>query len=214
MSRVAHHARTAAVVLLLGLLVCGVLPVATWLARPLAVADPLRPADAVVVLGGGVIDAQTPERETLVRLVHGIRLWARGLAPLLVVSGANLGDPAVPEADVMARVAADLGVPPASLVIEREGERTWTQGQAVARIARERGLRSVLLVTSPVHMYRAQRVFQRAGLETIAAPTVIHSGSITRVTLDPLEVLERIGTLSPVLYEYAALALYRWRGWI
>lgn len=214
MSRVAHHARTAAAVLLLGLLLCGVLPVATWLARPLAVADPLRPADAVVVLGSGVIDAQTPERETLVRLVHGIRLWGRGLAPLLIVSGANPGDPTLPEAEVMARVAADLGVPPASLVLEREGERTWTQGQAVARIARDRGLRSVLLVTSPVHMYRAQRAFRRAGLDAIAAPTVVYPGSITRVTVDPIEVLERIGSLAPVLYEYAALALYRWRGWV
>jgi uncharacterized SAM-binding protein YcdF (DUF218 family) len=213
-SRVARHARTVALVLLLGLLVSGVLPVATWLARPLAVADPLRPADAVVVLGGGVIDAQTPERETLVRLVHGIRLWTRGLAPLIILTGANPRDPAIPEAEVMARVAADLGVPPDSLVIERQGERTWTQGQAVARIAQERGLRTVLLVTSPVHMYRAQRVFHRAGLETVAAPTVIYPGSITRVTLDPLEVLQRIGTLSPVLYEYAAVALYRWRGWI
>ena len=209
-----RHARTAAAVLLVGLVVSGVLPVATWLARPLAVADPLRPADAVVVLGGGVIDAQTPGRETLVRLVHGIRLWNRGLAPLLIVTGANPREPSVPEADVMARVATDLGVPPDRLVIERKGERTWTQGQAVARIARERGLRSVLLVTSPPHMYRAQRVFRRAGLETVAAPTVVYPGSITRVALNPLDVLQRVGALSPVLYEYAAVALYRWRGWM
>jgi uncharacterized SAM-binding protein YcdF (DUF218 family) len=213
-SGLARRARAAALALLLALLASGVLPVATWLARPLAVADPLRPADAVVVLGSGVIDAQTLDRETVVRLVHGIRLWSRGLAPVLIVSGANPRDPAIFEADVMARVAGDLGVPATSLVVEREGDRTWTQGQAVARIARERGLRSVLLVTSPLHMYRARRVFHRAGIETVAAPTVVYPDSVTRVTLNPLDVLQRLGSLSPVLYEYAALALYRWRGWI
>jgi len=190
-----------------------VLPVATWLGRPLAAADPLRPADAVVVLGGGVIDAQTPERETLVRLVHGIRLWSRGLAPLLIVTGANPREPSIPEADVMARVATDLGVPPDSARDRAQGARTWTQGQAVAHRPRARAALGPARDVAAAHVPGPARLPpgrpRDRGRADRDLPRLDHARH-----LSTLDVLQRVGSLSPVLYEYAALALYRWRGWI
>ncbi|HYE92243.1 MAG TPA: hypothetical protein VEA38_14535, partial [Terriglobales bacterium] len=53
------------------LVLAGIFPVRSVLFRLLLVADPPRPADAIVVLGGGVDDADTPGLSTTSRLVHG-----------------------------------------------------------------------------------------------------------------------------------------------
>lgn len=197
------------------LLVSGVLPVGRWLEQPLVVSEPVRSADAIVILSGGITDNDTLSLTSTQRLVHGLRLFKRGLAPVVILTGANPDDPRVPEADVMAKVARELGIPPFSVIVDRDGERTATQAAAVARIARERNVRSILLVTSPAHSYRAVHVFRRAGLTVVAATPAPKSTRTGRlIVLRPPDVLSRLGYLSPVIYEYGAIALYRWRGWL
>ena len=195
------------------LLVSGVLPVGHWLERPLVVSEPVRSADAIVILSGGIVDDDTLSLGSAQRVVHGLRLFKRGLAPVVILTGANPVDPRVPEADVMAKVALELGIPPSSVIVDREGERTATQATAVARIARARNIRSILLVTSPVHSYRAVQVFRRTGL-TVVAATPVSRWTGQLIVLRPPNVLGRLGFLSPVVYEYGAIALYRWRGWL
>lgn len=195
------------------LLVSGVLPVGRWLERTLIVSEPLRSADAIVILGGGIVDDDTLSLGSAQRVVHGLRLFKRGLAPVVILTGANPDDPIVPEADVMAKVALELGIPPSSVIVDRDGERTVTQAAAVARIARERNIRSILLVTSPVHSYRAVQVFRRTGL-TVVAATPVSRWTGRLIVLRPPDVLSRLGSLSPVVYEYGAIALYRWRDWL
>jgi uncharacterized SAM-binding protein YcdF (DUF218 family) len=192
----------------------GVFPVAAVFTRMLLVAEPPRRADAIVVLGGGVHDAQTLSGTTTARLVHGLRLHHRGYAPVVILTGGNPIDPSVPEAAVMALVAQEVGVKPGVLVVERTAARTSTQGEAVARIARERGIRSVLLVTSAEHSYRSMRVFRKAGLEVISTPAVPQRLPRLSIVLEPRYVFERVCALQGVLYETVALALYWWRGWL
>jgi uncharacterized SAM-binding protein YcdF (DUF218 family) len=195
------------------LVLVGVFPVAPALVRLFLVADPPRKADAIVVLGGGVHDAQTLAGETTTRLVHGLRLHHQGYAPVIILTGGNPIDPAVPEAAVMARVAREIGTRPDVLIVERDAARTATQGEAVARIARERGIRSILLVTSPEHSYRSARVFRKAGLDVISAPFLTRPPKVT-IALWPHRVFDRVCWMRPIAYESVALALYWWRGWL
>jgi len=44
------------------------------------------------------------------------------------------------------------------------------QALSIADLARQRGLGSILLVTSPLHSYRAVRAFRRTGIEVVSAP--------------------------------------------
>ena len=120
----------------------------------------------------------------------------------------------VAEAEVMANVALGLGVPASAVLIESGSDRTRTQGLAVARIARDRRIHSILLVTSPAHAYRARRVFQKLGLEVISTPPDSLRRKSRSIVVRPDHVLDRIGGLAPALYEYAAIAFYWWRGWI
>jgi uncharacterized SAM-binding protein YcdF (DUF218 family) len=196
------------------IILMGVLPVTPLLYRLMLVADPPRRADAIVVLGGGVFDEELPRHGTTARLVHGLRLYHRGYAPLVILTGGNPLEPRIPEATVMRRVAEELGVKPDVLVVETSADRTGTQGDAVARIARVRGIRSILLVTSPEHSFRAARVFRKTGLDVISAPVVGRRPPRLSVQIHPLRVLDRTLGLIPWIYEGVGIALYWWRGWL
>lgn len=198
-------------------------PLVESLARPLVVYAPLAPADAIVVLGGGVRPDGELGEATQRRLVYALRLLRQGYAPIIVLTGGNPDDPSVPESEEMARVARELGFPSSTFIVETRASRTSAQARAVAEIARARGLRAVILVTSPTHSYRALRAFRKTGLETLAG------------TVDPVlrpvpvkperwwqrwfalthgKILTRVNLAAQTGYEYVALALYWYRGWI
>src|SRR5437879_13540675 len=82
------------------------------LGRSLIAEDTLHPADAILVLGG-----ESREGD---RVRHAVKLFQRGLAPVLVLSGTPMGF-RTHEVDVMRRPAEFLGVPPSrSLIVTQE----------------------------------------------------------------------------------------------
>ena len=151
------------------LLACAFTPLPDLLARWTGAAPRLAPADAIVVLGAGVLPDGSLGSLSLRRTVLGIRLARRGLAPLLLFTGPPPHDGKPAEPAVRAALARELGVP-ASAVLTASA---WTTGeeatQARALLA-ERGVRRVLLVSESQHLTRAGRLFQRAGFEVFPAP--------------------------------------------
>lgn len=81
-------------------------------------------------------------------------------ASLLVVGG---GDAAVPESRIAARLLQDLGVARDRLHTEERSATTWQNAQAVAAW-RPAVARPLYLVTGGLHLPRAARAFQAAGL--------------------------------------------------
>ena len=108
--------------------------------------DPLRQADAVVVLAGG--RSRLPEALALVR---------DGAAPVLVVSEDPSGKDAARDS-----VCAGGKVEGAKLVC-RAANPFSTRGEArlVAQLAEERGWNRIAIVTSRYHLFRAERLFER-----------------------------------------------------
>jgi uncharacterized SAM-binding protein YcdF (DUF218 family) len=74
----------------------------------------------------------------------------------------------------------------------------------VAAVLRARGVASILLVTSMLHMRRAKLCFEKQGLRVSPAP-------VPRIEGEPPE---RASMLAQALHEYIGLAYYRLRGWI
>jgi uncharacterized SAM-binding protein YcdF (DUF218 family) len=128
----------------------------------------LRPADAIVVLGSYMGQDGTLSAASLQRAVHGIQLYRRGLAPLLVMTGAREG-PMV-EAEVRAQLARDFGVPAAAVLTEPGGRTTRDEAGRVRALLNPRAARHVLLVTSGEHMERARIQFEREGFVVSPAP--------------------------------------------
>jgi uncharacterized SAM-binding protein YcdF (DUF218 family) len=167
-------------------------------------AEASRPAccyDAIVVLGGGIGAAHPPEmpqphlNDGADRIWEAARLWKRGIAPRIIVSGGSFlaqhGGPPTTEADAMRIFLMDLGVPSDAIIDE---------GQALNTIENIRNVRAIVgqgrvaLVTSAYHMPRALQLAARAGLDAGAFPTDFQAAPEARLPWD--EWLPSVGGLS------------------
>jgi uncharacterized SAM-binding protein YcdF (DUF218 family) len=204
---------------LLGLLVLS-LPVTAFslmstlegppLPDPGAVGD----AQAIVILAGGVsrgaIDwgGDTVGLFTLQRLRYGARLARRSQLPVLITGAApQQGRPG--EAAMMREVlGSEFGV--AVRWFDEQAHTTAGNAREAAALLRGAGIGRILLVTSAFHMPRAQRVFERAGLQVTAAPTGYFGyagGAFEWTHLVPSGDALRVSYLA--LREMAAVGLYR-----
>ena len=119
----------------------------------LRAADGTRRADVIVALSGDTNGARASMAATLYR---------GGYAPLVLFSGASLDPDSVSSAELMAREAQALGVPPAAILIEPRARTTEDNARYVRDLMQQKGLRSALLVTSGYHQRRAALAFERA----------------------------------------------------
>ncbi len=131
----------------------------------------------IVVLGGGAVsDPSLPansqlNRISLSRVVEGVRLYHSLPGRKLLLSGGAVFN-TEPEAKIMGQVARLLGVNAADILLEPDSRDTGEQAEFIARML---GRKTVILVTSAVHLPRAMRLFENRGLRPIPAPTAYES---------------------------------------
>lgn len=156
--------RTLGACSVLGVLVTAYTPLPNLLARSLAASSQIQPADAIVVLGAGIHRDGTLGEASLRRAVQGVVLYHRGLAPVIAFSGPSYeGSPV--EAEARAALARQLRVPERALLVETRAQTTAEEAQNIATRLRQRGVKSILLVTTSLHLPRAAARFQRLELE-------------------------------------------------
>lgn len=119
--------------------------------------DYARPAEAVVVFGARVYGDGAPSLALEDRVRHGIRLWASGAAPLLVMSGAP------DETPVMRRMAREAGVPEEAVVEDPAGINTRA---TVANLRHRR----VVAVSHYYHLARIKMAARRRGVACATSP--------------------------------------------
>jgi len=195
--------------------------------------DPLPAADAVLVLGGGLVPPLPPRRRVEVsdaadRLLTGVDLIRQGKAPWLVVSGGRVtfasGDPSPPEATYAATLAASLGVPPERIVRSEAPRNTAEEAMAMRAIARERGWRTLLLVTSATHLPRSLATLRRAAPELRIIPVACDfqlpdrnsfgTPTLAGSVMGLLPSAEALVLTTTAMRENLGLLAYRLRGWI
>jgi uncharacterized SAM-binding protein YcdF (DUF218 family) len=156
---------------LLAFVVTAFTPLVGWLEPRLVARAEVARADAIVVLGQGVLPDGTLPPLSLQRTVHGIRLYRRGLAPLVVFSGSLVPSTGLSEAAVRAGLAEELGVPAAAILTESRVQTTRDEARRIAETLLPRGARRILLVSEGAHLARARVLFARAGFDVLAAPS-------------------------------------------
>lgn len=167
-------------------------------------------ADAVVVLSGGVTADGYLSGQGLDRTLMGVTLVDGGAAPVLLftreerktsgIKSTNAGDQI--RFARLARLNRVLTTKPV--------KSTRDEALAVASVARYRGWKRIILVTSPLHSRRACAAFERAGLTVSCVPSDSRDVAIKRLVY-PRDRLLAFGLW---LYETAGTLLYRQRGWI
>jgi uncharacterized SAM-binding protein YcdF (DUF218 family) len=132
--------------------------------------DQARPAGAIVVLGSAV-DGGVPAPDLAARLSHALDLYHRRLAPVIVVTGGREPGDEWSEAAAAAVWLDERGVPAAAVVPVVHGRNTWQSLTATAKVLRDRGIRSVLLVSDPFHDERITLMSRQLGLTPWVSPT-------------------------------------------
>ena len=173
---------------------------ASWLARPLLVAEDLRSRPVIVALCGGCRFNGQLNEASCARVEHGVHLFQQGLAPRLILSGGRWAPHRPTCAPRMKALALSLGMPAEQIIVEDRSTSTAENAREVTRLLRADGTTAILLVTSPLHMRRAKLCFERQGVEVSSAPT-------PRMGHEALLAKE-------VLHEYLGLAYYRAHGWV
>jgi len=182
--------------------------------------DLMPSADAIVVLGGHTAGSRKnwfepyQKDQLITRSDTAAQLYKAGLAPVIVVSGAAL-DGGVSEARSMANSLIEQGIPESGIILEQNSHSTRENGVYTARKLATHHLKRVLLVTSALHMPRAMAVFEKLGVDVMAAPSppqiTVPKNSDFNFWLPDLRSFEASRS---IIKEYAGLLIYWIRGWI
>lgn len=188
---------------------------------PTAVAASPR-ADAILLLSGGVSPAIPPRLWSDLggasdRVLHAARLYRAGKAPLILATGGSWVrvKGAQSEAGAMADLLVEWGVPRRAILLETKARTTHQNCMFAKPILRRRGIHSVLLVTSAMHMKRALATCRTAGIDAIPSPTDFEVTSALSPGLmrwrPESAALDRS---SRAIWEILGFLYYRTRGWI
>jgi len=125
--------------------------------------------EAAVVLGTQVLFGKRVSGMLQAhRVRHAAQLYAKGKVGRLILTDGSKHPASV--AEVVARTLRKMGVSEESILVEREAQSTRESARLVALRAREQGIRSVVVVTDPLHCVRAVEAFRAEGLSTRASP--------------------------------------------
>lgn len=192
--------------------------------------EPMPEAEAIVVLGGSTRPADPPRpwvdvTEAGDRVLHGAQLYQAGKAPKLILSGGRIAwrGGGSPESDDMAQIAMAMGVPRRDIIEDPTSLNTYQNAVNVKAILQQEGISQILLVTSAMHMPRSLAIFQKQGIDAIAAPTdfLISERTVAEVSgtrqarlLSLLPDAQNLDDVSRAIKEYIGLVVYRLRGWL
>jgi uncharacterized SAM-binding protein YcdF (DUF218 family) len=141
-----------------------------WQVDRLGREDQARPADAIVVLGARVNADGSPGSDLTSRTYHAVDLWKQGIAPYIICTGGFRNEP-LSAASVCKRFAASLDVPPERVYLADGSTSTIEDAQATQQVMARQGWRSAVLVSHPLHLFRARWLFRREGIEAVTSPT-------------------------------------------
>ena len=184
-------------------------------------------ADAIVVLGGGVLPAAPTGLGIEIndlgdRLICGVRLLRAQTAPWLLTSGGRVSfqqgdDPPPAEAHLSKDLAVELGVPAQAVMSNPLPRTTAEEANIVEGLVRAHGWKQIVLVTSAFHMRRALARFQHIqGLNITPVACDFRLREAGQPTLKSvlLGLIPSAGALNQstlVLKEHLGLLVYRLR---
>ena len=128
-------------------------PVFRFIAESWVVEDPLNKADALIVLSDDNFYAD--------RATRAAELYRQNLAPTVVASGVRLR-PYAGISELMTHDLVERGVPKERVVpFPQDADNTREEAEALKTLARQKGWKSVIIVTSNYHTRRARYIFRK-----------------------------------------------------
>ncbi len=216
------------------LLLSGNTWVSNWLAQSLEWQNipkaELPTADAIVILGGGIRSQAYPRpdvdfSEAGDRVWYGASLYRAGKAPKIIVSGGRIvwkGGGST-ESEDLTKLLVKMGVPAGDIIPEGESMNTRDNGVYVQKILKANNFKTILLVTSAMHMPRSMAIFKHLGIDAIAAPTDYRVSQLEldepniqteSVILSLMPDDEHLSVTTQAIREYIGMWVYKVKDWL
>ena len=128
--------------------------------------DDIRAADVAIVPGNTVEKDGRPSARLRARLDQAVALYRQGLFPNVIVSG-GVGSEGFDEAEVMKSYLVENGVPEGSIHVDSGGATTYLTAKNAARMMRENGWQSAMVVSQYFHISRMRLALKRSGVTTV-----------------------------------------------
>ena len=183
-------------------------PLAYFYSLPLLEPAVPKKSDVIVLLSSGQINEDWLTPDASQRTLGALKLYREKFAPVIISSGsqAYVG---LYQAELQAEWLKRAGVPPEALIIEGRSMRTYESAVEVARIMQIRNWKSAVVTTSQMDVPRVRLTFAKLGVSTsfLAVPEF-------RRPRGWLYIAAGLPVFYHATYEYAALVMYKLRGWI
>jgi uncharacterized SAM-binding protein YcdF (DUF218 family) len=187
-------------------------------------------ADAIVVLGGGTRSADYPRPDVDFtdagdRVWYGASLYRAGKAPKIIVSGGRIDWQGNnnPEADDLTKLLVRMGVPQTDIIPEGRSLNTRDNAVYTKEILLQNNFKTILLVTSAMHMPRSMAIFKKLDISASAAPTDYRlsrseidqpNTQIQAAILALLPNADDLALTTLALKEYVGILVYKLKGWL
>ena len=125
-----------------------------WLpliAEYLIVNDQLCDSDVIIVPSGNCQN---------LRIEYAVKVFEKGYAPKILLCG-ELALQKETGINLAKKYITSLGVPESSILLEEESQSTFENALFSKRIIQEKGYKSTIIVTYPVHTRRTKRIFKK-----------------------------------------------------
>ncbi|PYT53440.1 MAG: hypothetical protein DMG43_09025 [Acidobacteria bacterium] len=194
---------TNLIVLLFFVIFCAVLylarhPILRFAAEFWIIEDPIDKADAIIVLSDDNFYAD--------RATRAAELFREGKAPVVVASGRRLR-PSAGIAELMEHDLVERGVRRDRILrFAHDADGTREEAEALARFAKERKWRSVIVVTSNYHTRRARYIFRRVFPQDIE----VRVASARDGDFDPQRWWEKRKSVKELMREFAGMMVALW----
>jgi len=153
--------------------------------------DQAQPADAIAVFGAAQYVGH-PSPVYHARLDHAVSLYKKQLSPVIITLGGPGDDRSGQTEGAVGRdYLLAQGVPFDHIIAETESSDTEQQAELLADIARERGMKRVIVVSDGTHLFRIRALCAQEGLAVWTSPRPAYGniskwGQFTRVAHEML----------------------------
>jgi uncharacterized SAM-binding protein YcdF (DUF218 family) len=182
-----------------------------------------RAADVVVMLGG-TFEASRHDpfgfalADRSQRLVAALQLVREGKGKTLVLGGSGPlpGKPDEPAVSLLCNWVRQWNLCNAEILHLGICQNTHDEAVSLRQLSAERGWKRLTIVTSALHMKRAEATFRKLNGEValVACDFRVCGVQQTPWKSFPFPQIDRLQLLHDYLHELAGCWVYRWRGWL
>jgi uncharacterized SAM-binding protein YcdF (DUF218 family) len=178
--------------------------------------DDTHGARAIVVLGGGIIPADSIRTRPVLassssrRCLYALELYRKqGPLPIFVTgSSAEPDRPGTGEAVTMHDFLLDLGIRPEDVHVESNSLTTHDNAVFTSKMLQESGIHRVLLVTEALHMSRAEASFRKEGIDVVPAPSSFQTTEFRWKLGEFVPSVHGLGRSNEAAHEWLGYAWY------